>query len=92
MPALKYNFRALPNVCKCCGTRAGSPHNANCLINVPVEKMPSWRLGWQQRLTGLVTAAGGKSYQMGARMAAKKLSADLTTKSLEQAVEIARTL
>lgn len=85
MPALKYSFRALPNVCKCCGTHAGNPHDPNCLINVPVKKMPSWRLGYRQRCGGLVTAAGGKSYQMGAQMAAKKLLANHTPKSLQQA-------
>ncbi len=66
------------NTCKYCGAGAHNSyqHDENCLINVPVDKMPPWRLGWRQRLGGMITAAGGKSYQMGARLAEKKLRAE----------------
>ena len=74
-------------------------HDENCLINVPIAGMSLWRKGFADQKTGKATEVSpgpsGILYTMGVRcaerVAAMKTSAERTTKSLEQAVEIART-
>ena len=90
--------RCLPHVtCKFCGAgpKNGNQHDENCLINVPsAEATVIWRQGYDDAKRGQTNCVLGNSsvYLMGRRLAQKKASAERTTKSLEQAVEIARGL
>ena len=92
------------NTCPSCGAgpHNNNRHDENCLSGVPVPFMPLWRRGFEAQLNA---GYGGKvgvpesfdyeadlAFAKGVAMAAKKLDAERTTRSLEQAVEIAQTL
>ena len=92
------------NTCKYCGAGKHNDyqHDENCLSSVPVPFMPLWRRGFEAQLNvgyfGKVDVPESLDHEAdlafakGVVMAAKKLSAERTTRSLEQAVEIARGL
>gem|GEM_PF-6650531 len=102
MPALMYAFCALPNVCKCCGAHAGSPHNANCLFNLPKhthECMLQWRQGYKEQSDPTVATPVfdpqnpcSVSYRMGRKFAEARARVDRTTESLQQATAHAETV
>ena len=92
------------NTCKYCG--AGShnnyTHDANCLINVSVRNMKSWRMGWLMKQNGSTFGIPSArtpavdAFRMGVRcaelMAEKKLSAEPTATSPKQGVGVYLTL
>ncbi len=76
--------RCLPQkICKFCGAGPDTKpvpneHDKNCLINVPINKMPVWRLGWQMQQSGVAPFGipkhpehATKVYMMGVACAAK---------------------
>lgn len=88
------------NTCPSCGAgkHNNNKHDENCLINVPVRNMKSWRMGWRMKQSGSTFGVpsartpAANAFRMGVRCATRKIDAERTTKSLEQAVEIARGL
>lgn len=92
------------NTCPSCGAgpHNENKHDENCLSTVPIPFMSLWRRGFAAQLSvgyfGKVDVPesldpeADLAFAKGVVMAAKKLSSERTTKSLEQAVEIARGL
>lgn len=76
------------NTCKYCGAgmHNNNQHDENCLINVPVRNMNSWRAGWRIKQSGSTFGVpstktpAADAFRMGVRcagfMAEKKLTVE----------------
>ncbi len=67
MQGSEYGWFHPKNTCPCCGagTHNSYRHDENCLTNIPIELMPTWRDGWNARIYRGDTAAERAAYAMG---------------------------
>ena len=108
MPKDEYGFMFNPRVCGCCGAgpHNGNAHHRECIIHLPAhtdETIAAWRHGAGDfaadnlaNLPAPLSLTGDdllvRSYLMGWRYAMAKFDAARTTRSLEQARDMARTI
>lgn len=97
------NFGVPGRICGCCGAQGAQTHNENCTINLPggfAKLYPIWQHGRNDHIKNgrpdsqafMLDDKGREAYMMGVNFAKQQISADRTTESLKQAVEIARAL